>query len=416
MGISYNPNELEYTMKSILKFCEEHEISLECKPYEINFYSIDEPIVYDYEDITITNNTEFFLFFPKCDEDFDKFMTIETIDTLITNAKNAVLKEDSMLLSPTYNMVYVSCDSAISNDSELTDFTTSQKWGGKDMTVGLTKGISSFGIKLTMNKLYDKYVPPVSGDDLFIEIKSTEPIDEKEIQDITESFIFECSSSYNLNISVSTRPTKIEHWEDVIDDEKLLNGKLRPLIQGKGISDVLKIFNSCNHIHDAEYLILNYTKVIEYISQTVLRKEMIEDITKKLYSPKALNPDANYILDLEKLYSEHRNYQKDHHAIKITVATCCDIMDIMTLAPNYLKQIKKLNPDSSKEGRSRGLEELASAISDTRNMIAHAKTNYNFKGTECPRDQLMDFANCLKVVASQAIRWFSRQHEDSRIV
>ncbi|WDQ32185.1 hypothetical protein PTQ21_28030 [Paenibacillus marchantiae] len=129
---------------------------------------------------------------------------------------------------------------------------------------------------------------------------------------------------------------------------------------------------------------------------------MLDSITKKLYSPRALNPDSSFILELEKLYDEHRNYSKDHHAIKLTVQTCYDISDIELIAPRFLKKLS--------------LETLASAISDTRNMIAHAKTNYRYKGHECPVDDMERFAQCLKVVANQTIRWFARQHEDGRIV
>ncbi len=49
-------------------------------------------------------------------------------------------------------------------------------------------------------------------------------------------------------------------------------------------------------------------------------------------------------------------------------------------------------------------------------MFAHAKTNYQAKGDECPQDQLHDFAKFVDVIAQQIIRWFSRQHEDTRLV
>ncbi|UJF32178.1 hypothetical protein [Paenibacillus hexagrammi] len=110
---------------------------------------------------------------------------------------------------------------------------------------------------------------------------------------------------------------------------------------GKGISTVLEIYNSCNEVEDNEYRILNYTKVIEFVSQTVLRKEMLESIMKKLYSPKVLQPDATYMLELEQLYDEHRNNKKDHQAIKLTVETCCDLTDIIDIAPVFLKKLVK---------------------------------------------------------------------------
>lgn len=239
---------------------------------------------------------------------------------------------------------------------------------------------------------------------MFIKIYSENSIDLSDAEEVIQAFIFECGTSLNLNLTPAPRPTSYDFFYIDEEDDKQEKNKirLRSLIQGKGISEVLKIYNSGNDIHNSEFLILTYTKVIEYISQTVLRKEMLDSITKKLYSPRALNPDSSFILELEKLYDEHRNFSKDHHAIKLTVQTCCDISDIASIAPKFLKKLS--------------LETLASAISDTRNMIAHAKTNYRYKGHECPVDEMEQFAQCLKVVANQTVRWFARQHEDSRIV
>lgn len=42
-------------------------------------------------------------------------------------------------------------------------------------------------------------------------------------------------------------------------------------------------------------------------------------------------------------------------------------------------------------------------------------TNYKKKGGECPEVELEIFSKCLKIVASQAIRWFARQGENEKI-
>ncbi|WP_090955801.1 hypothetical protein [Paenibacillus sp. OK060] len=138
---------------------------------------------------------------------------------------------------------------------------------------------------------------------------------------------------------------------------------------------------------------------------------------KKLYRPKVLQPDATYVLELEHLYDEHRNNKKDHQAIKLTVETCCDLNDLIDTVPKSLKKFSEVKKKSdSKELRASCLEELAASISDTRNLIAHAKTNYKLKGKECPSGQLKEFASCLEIVAIQVIRWFARQHKESRII
>ncbi|MGG6309808.1 hypothetical protein [Paenibacillus macerans] len=402
MGISFSSEFLEVKVRALLEFCEKYNI-------DVDFFDIDE----DYEkEILINDETEITISLPATNE-YQEPITIKKLLTLIDSAQNGRIENESLFYSPNLVLIPVSCVDPRINDSKLLDYYIEQKWDEKKIKVNFAKELTSYGIRLTMDNHFDKYVPPLSMDDLFIEISSLDTIDPRIVDDICQAFIFECASSLDINIFMTSRPTNLYYWDD---EEKLPNIRLRPLMQGKGMSDLLRLYNSANQVHDAEYRILTYTKVIEYVSQTVLRKEMLESITNKLYSPKTLNPDANFILELEKLFAEHRNNQRDNQAIKLTVGTCCDIIDIAPVAPTYLKSIKKINIDSSKSDRSSCLDELASAISDTRNMLAHAKTNYQLKGKECPPDQLYEFANCLKIVANQTIRWFFRQHEDSRIV
>jgi hypothetical protein len=49
-------------------------------------------------------------------------------------------------------------------------------------------------------------------------------------------------------------------------------------------------------------------------------------------------------------------------------------------------------------------------------MFAHAKTNYDLKGDECPMGDLQEFSNLMDIISQQIIRWFSRQQEDTRII
>ncbi|KON85449.1 hypothetical protein AF332_00215 [Sporosarcina globispora] len=156
--------------------------------------------------------------------------------------------------------------------------------------------------------------------------------------------------------------------------------------------------------------------MIEYVSQTVIRKDLIEKTVSKLSSLRALTPDANYILELWKIYEEHKNLRKDYLAFKITIETCCDVFELVSVAPNFLKKTKKITIQSSLEDQKKALEEIASSISSTRNMFAHAKTNYDLKGDECPMKYLHEFIKLMEIISQQIIRWFSRQQEDIRII
>ncbi|QOH62437.1 hypothetical protein [Paenibacillus polymyxa] len=354
------------------------------------------------EDLLVTNELGIGVEIPRGDE--NELFSLDALDEVIQNAEQGKIHNYELFVSPNLILVHVDYQRPRFEELETVEYTLEQMWKNKKIIITLEEGFTSFGMRLIMDRMFDKYTPPVFEEDLFIKIYSEDWIDLSDVEEVIQAYIFECGTSLNLNLTPAPRPTSYDFFYTDEDDSKQEKNKirLRSLIQGKGISEVLKIYNSGNDIHNSEFLILTYTKVIEYVSQTVLRKEMLDSVTKKLYSPRALNPDSSFILELEKLYDEHRNYSKDHQAIKLTVQTCCDISDIESVAPKYLKRLS--------------LETLASAISDTRNMIAHAKTNYRYKGQECPLDEMEQFAQCLKVVANQTIRWFARQHEDGRIV
>ncbi|ARF16395.1 hypothetical protein SporoP17a_03165 [Sporosarcina ureae] len=147
---------------------------------------------------------------------------------------------------------------------------------------------------------------------------------------------------------------------------------------------MLKLYNSTLSSMDYEILILTYTKVIEYVSQTVIRQDLINSATKKFFSTGAVNPDANYILELSKIFESNRNNQKYYFSIKLTIETCCDLNEIVTIAPPFLRFTKRLCIDIKNDNRIKAVEEVANAISNTRNMFAHAKTNYEKKAWNVP--------------------------------
>ena len=55
-------------------------------------------------------------------------------------------------------------------------------------------------------------------------------------------------------------------------------------------------------------------------------------------------------------------------------------------------------------------------IYSTRNEIAHAKANYEKRGTECPAREKASFCKMLEIIAIRCIRWFAIQPEEKRVV
>lgn len=81
-----------------------------------------------------------------------------------------------------------------------------------------------------------------------------------------------------INLSLSYRPQP-EDFEDEKADEFLNQSQyMRILLYGKGIDEIIKIYNGALKSFDTVRKIIQYTKVIEFVLQTVIRMEKTERI------------------------------------------------------------------------------------------------------------------------------------------
>ena len=279
--------------------------------------------------------------------------------------------------------------------------------------VSLLSGLTPFGMRVVIDEAYGEYNPPVS-DEYYVSIESEDKLEEKVTDEILNAYIFEIYTTANIELEIAPRVK--ESWWDydyVNDDYKTL--EFRPLKLGKGVNKLYQLFNSSISITNSEVKILFLSKVIEYVSQTVIKNELVNCMLNKLRTQKALAPDANFVMELEHIFKVNNNYTKDVERYKITIKTCCDIMSIKEIAPVYLKKLNELKIDSNTKEIENAQKELAIAISNTRNELAHAKPNYSPKGLECPSGYLDDFAAMLKIISEQVVRWYVDQSEISRI-
>jgi len=166
---------------------------------------------------------------------------------------------------------------------------------------------------------------------------------------------------------------------------------------------------------ERESLNLGFTKVMEFVSQTVVRRKVTELGRLKLLSARALDPDADYIRDLQKFFEEQRVYRQDQEAIKLTVKECCDPYELKPKAPKFLNKLYDLGLNATQREKDEAMAQLGESLSFTRNMIVHAKSNYVLTGRECPLDQISQFAQCSRLAAEEAVRWYHSQHENMRI-
>ncbi|MCP3027023.1 hypothetical protein [Halobacillus sp. A5] len=406
MSIQFSQEYLKEDLRNLLLFFKEYNIEGDFDRYS------DDDQSRDNEDLLVDEDTELTPWLPH--SFYEVSHTISELYDMVYEARRSRKIDEYKFIGKRVALFHIDSQiQEIIHGLSLEIPTHTEIIDNQQYTLDIVEGLSSYGFKLIIDNNYNKYVPPVEDSDTFIEIRSEDNIDEQVLESLVEAYLFEVKSSLNVSIHLSPR-VFYEAAEDHTEYETVPS-RLRPLLRGKGIHPLLKLYNSTLSTTNEEILVLTYTKVIEYVSQTVIQQDLIKSVNKKLFSPRTLNPDANYILELSKIFEGNRNNQKDYYSIKLTIETCCDLIEITSIAPHFLKYTRKLTAGSKSAEMEKAYEEVANAISNTRNMFAHAKTNYEKKGKECPADQLNDFTKCLDILAQQIIRWFSKEDEDNRV-
>jgi len=412
MTVLFESETLKQELLELLIFCEKHEIYcyFDGDEYEAPIEGENE----NPEQISYTYGTPTELILPRSDYHNEFIYKLSEVLFMVKEAKSSKLIDNYKLISEKSALIRITTINPVFSASIDMDLSTEIHIQDTNYKVDIVTGMTSFNVKLTIENMYNKYVPPINHEDMFICISTDTTLNEKDVDIIFNSYFFELNST--LGLEIHTSPWIYELWDEDEEVEKTDKGlKIRPLIQGKGIQELLEIYRTAFNTEHSEQQILTFSRVIEYVSQTVIRKDLIEKTVSKLSSSRALTPDANYVLELGKIYEDHKNLRKDFLAFKITIETCCDVYELVSVAPKFLKKTKRITIKSSLEDQKKALEEIASAISSTRNMYAHAKTNYDLKGDECPMQYLHEFAKLMDTISQQIIRWFSRQQQDIRI-
>lgn len=414
MAVLFEPETLKQEIESLLEFCE--EFNIDCYFDNERYNDLIKSGEEEDEEILFTYHTTTELILPESEFDLEGVYNLSEILSMVNEAKGGKLINNFKLICERTALIRITTshfnfiDSSFSEMDLETEININDNW----YKVDIEHGMNSFNLQLTMQDMYNKYVPPITEEDTYIRITSESPVDEKVLDTIFNSYFFELKSTLDFEIYID--PWEYHVWWD--EDEEIDNEgiKLRPLIEGRGIQELLEIYKSAFNTTHPEQQILAFSRVIEYVSQTVIRKDLFEKTISKLSSSRALSPDASYILELGKIFDEHRNLRNDYLAFKITIDTCCDVFELVSFAPIYLKKTNKINLHSKEDNQKKALEEIASSISSTRNMFAHAKTNYDLKGDECPKEYLQEFSKFMDIISQQIIKWFSRQPEDTRII
>lgn len=285
---------------------------------------------------------------------------------------------------------------------------------GVEYNISLFNGLCLYHFLVEKSGNFDKYYPSFN-DDFFIRIDSNGEISLEVCDKLATSYMFEMQSTLGLTLEFSAG--RAETFELSEDDTKTISegsNRIFPLLYGKGINELQKIYYKAKTSDDLDYRILNYTQILEYIAPTIAQFDLHESIRTKLLSDAVLNPTAEYINELGKIY---KNYQdkviKDSDLIKLAIEKVIDFDSIWSeLAPI----IKIKNAQFNESNVSNYINSTSKVVYDTRNEIAHAKANYVKTGNECPEQLKEQFCGVLDKLAVKSIRWFATQQEEKRVI
>jgi len=268
-------------------------------------------------------------------------------------------------------------------------------------------------MKVSLNEGGLEYYPMDEQTDGHIEITGTN-ITASTCRMLVNAIMFEASASASVTIS----PKLWDKQEFDDEEEGVLNQKIklpiRNLIDCIKTHEVIALYLKATKCEDFEIAILYFTKVIEYISQTVVRGKVTDEAQKMLRSGLAINPDANFIKELQLFFVKNKENEKDSKAISLTIEKCCYINEFIDFLPNSIKNKIKPKGDNHKSNHEK-MSIIAKAVTSTRNQIAHAKANYTKDGAEVGEQEYGLLAECLKIMAEQTIRWYESSSESTKV-
>ena len=230
---------------------------------------------------------------------------------------------------------------------------------------------------------------------------SAERLSEKEEEGVIDSFLFELAASENFIFQKAG--LSLDHPWDNEEDDSEFTPKFRPL---ESFNEGMRLFLAAVPIEDPELRLLSLFKVLEFFAPIVLALDGNEALRKKLDSPLALSPNANYLKSIFDLVESLDERKSDSQMIRLLFETCLDFVELSKMLPH--PSFNEINYADKKTNIDAQLKAAAEALVATRNQVAHAKSDYKSTGSELPLNSLPDFNEFLEAAAVQTIRWYNR--------
>lgn len=418
---TFDPPELrERLSKAIKEYVDSQTLHVDLKPTRDGFALTSD------DDAVVTESSDLTLIIPDADV---VDIPIREYLRIAEDLPQTTLVDRVECRSPTCTLVRVEPASEAAHKfhyyfegGEAFDrvFSTSQEVNGSNISLSIISGFSVFALKIIESNEYDKHFPPYSQTDMFVEIFHPPNQPAELISNALQAYLFELSSTLDLEFHRSPRPTVDYNWPGDEEEnylEKLeQTARLRPLLFGPGLGESESLYLKAVCSPGAEGQLLGLYRVLEYISATVVKMQTNTEIRRRLLSPRALDPSAIFISELLQLIEDHRAFRKDAESLRLTMEVCCDAVELASLSPAFLKSLREIKQSSPEADKKKSLGRIAACLTATRNMLSHAKSNYTPTGEECPGEQLPELVSCVKIAAQQAVRWFASTDITMRVI
>lgn len=348
--------------------------------------------------------------------------TLKEFIDIVKVALNSTITEDGICISEREIIIRVEIKD-IENPyvyENFPYFNVNFLYKDHEVNVSIEDKNSIYIMKNYFDGNYDENYPLTLIDELFMKIQVNDDyiLCEKEIYEIFNVCAYEIFKKCNYKLNITPRQLGYFDEDDIDDDIDDDIYEIDEKLFSNGLSEILDIFNNAEG-YDNNRSIVEYVKVIEYISATVIRKKLTEEVMSELSELNDVNLISNHIERLEKIFiNNNKNTKTDSDKIKETIIECCNVEKLAEYSPMYLKSLYNLrNIGNVKEANIKSAKnDLARSISNTRNNLSHAKVNYQKKDLECPDNEKEQFVVLLRNVCIQIIEWYSKADNNIRVI
>ena len=241
--------------------------------------------------------------------------------------------------------------------------------------------------------------------------------------ELVHRVLFFLDEKYDKEIKLKTLP---RYYEDIdygcgdYDEEQLDKTTEVSLSSLPQYTTMLKTYMQAKSTDDNQLRYLLYYKIIEYISPTVAKLELLERLNLKLDVLPICKSNISYLESIVGLVQAYDRSQSDNELVKTVLLTCADLVDLQDFLPIRVKERMQSDAKFGKNVRwtyenIKPVEDsmkitLGQFLYSTRNSIVHAKSNYNKTGFECEGKDLEQFNLLLKRLCYSIIMWSSRHN------